>query len=98
LTLSHSFGENFPFKKQVLKFWSGGRRGREKQTGLMFEQSYKNQHQLSKSAWECLPLLLHEKFGRKKKHCLITFTIFTRELISSMSLPPEKRRDLTPIP
>jgi hypothetical protein len=35
---------------------------------------------------------------KKKKHCLLTFIIFTRQLISSMSLPPEKRRDLTPIP
>jgi hypothetical protein len=45
-----------------------------------------------------LAIAVTRKIWKKKKHCLITFTIFTRQLISSMSLPPEKRRDLTPIP
>jgi hypothetical protein len=37
-----------------------------------------------------------KKLKKKKKNTVPK--IFTRQLISSMSLPPEKRRDLTPIP
>jgi hypothetical protein len=39
-----------------------------------------------------------KKLRKKEKHHPITFIIFTRQLISSMSLPPGKRRDFTPIP
>jgi hypothetical protein len=101
LTLSHSFGENFPFQKQVLKFWSWGEEGRGETDWLnVWTILYKNWHQLSQNL--CGKNSCHrcytKKIERIKKHCPITFIIFTRQLISSMSLPPEKRRDVTPIP
>jgi len=65
---------------------------------LLFEQSYTKTTPIIKICVGMLAVTITLKISRKKKHCLITFTIFTRQLISWMSLPPEKRRDLTSIP
>jgi hypothetical protein len=94
----------FPFQKQVVKFWPWREDGRGEIDWLLFERS--NTKIDTNEVKICVRILAitvtlknsKKKKKKKKNHCSIAFTIFTRQLISSMSLPPEKRRDFTPIP
>jgi hypothetical protein len=77
----------------------GGRRGREKQTDYCLNDPIQKPTPIKSKSVGMLAIAVTLKNlkKKKKKHCPITFIIFTRQLIST-SLPPEKRRDLIPIP
>jgi hypothetical protein len=94
------FWWKFPFSKtspQILAL-EGGWEGRNRPV-IVWTIQYKNRHQLNQNMCGNVCHHCYTKNSKKrKKHYPMTFTISARQLISSMSLPPEKRRDFTPIP